>query len=57
MRRLLNFMVMVVALALAGLGGVLLAADIAGHKPEFTVNLGIFLLAASQLLLLMRFWR
>ena len=57
MRRLLNLVVMVVALALAGLGGVLLAVGIDGHKPEFTVSLGIFLLAASQLLLLMRFWR
>ena len=57
MRRALNFVVMVGALALAGIGGVLLAMGIYGHEPEFTVSLGIFLLAASQLLLLMRFWR
>ena len=49
MRRLLNIVVMLAALALAGIGGLLLAMGIYGHKPEFTVSLGIFLLAASQL--------
>ena len=57
MQRLINFLAMMVALGLAGLGGAFLASSIAGGSKEFSIGLGIFLLALSQLLLVAHFWR
>jgi hypothetical protein len=57
MYRLTSFVLMILALALAGVGGALLAGGMPGESKEFSVSLGIFLLAASQLPLLAWFWR
>jgi hypothetical protein len=57
MQSLVTFLKMLLALALAGMGGMLLAGGVAGGSKEFSVSLGIFLLAASQLALLAWFWR
>lgn len=57
MRRLSSFVLMVLALALAGIGGALLAGGMPNESKEFSVSLGIFLLAVSQLPLLAWFWR
>ena len=57
MRRFLAFLTMVLALALAGVGGALLVGVLPGHSKEFSISLAILLLAASQLLLLAVFWR
>ena len=57
MRRFVNFLLMALALAIACLGGALLAGALSGKSAEFTLSLAVFLLAASQLLLLAMFRR